>query len=126
MDHICFLHLGDIMEPEECNARIQEGRCKSAPEIVSFICKYVEDFKNAQERSKSGITGHQRRHKDNARWSLPPVGCLKINCNAALDLQAGKAGVGIIISDHEGKLVECAAFTQCVKLCSNAWNDGYF
>lgn len=39
-----------------------------------------------------------------AFWSCPEVGSLKMNADAALDSKIGCAGLGFVIRNHEGKI----------------------
>lgn len=95
------------------NALMEDGKYKTAVESKEFISKYAADFKEAQPVDRRSQNQNPNRDmRSVCRWKPPPFGCLKINCDAALDLRAGKAGVGIIIRNHEGKVVECAAMPQ--------------
>jgi ribonuclease HI len=38
------------------------------------------------------------------KWQNPPVGWLKVNCDAAIDRGGRRMGIGIILRDHEGKV----------------------
>jgi hypothetical protein len=37
-------------------------------------------------------------------WKCPQVGCFKMNCDAALDMEGRRMGMGIILRNHEGKV----------------------
>lgn len=80
---------------------------------MDFVNNYTEEFRRAQSLSR-GTYGRQLPPpvRSNPKWKPPPVGCLKINCDSSLDLHAGKAGVGIIIRDHLGSVLECAALRK--------------
>jgi hypothetical protein len=38
-------------------------------------------------------------------WSAPPLGWVKLNSNAAFQAESAIAAAGIIIGDHEGKVI---------------------
>ncbi|KAL5831886.1 hypothetical protein ACOSQ4_017240 [Xanthoceras sorbifolium] len=55
------------------------------------------------------------RDKPARSWSPPPPGSWKINTDAAVDSARGFIGVGIIICNHLGLLVEGAAFLRGIR-----------
>jgi hypothetical protein len=50
---------------------------------------------------KSG-TGH---------WTKPPVGVIKINWDAAMDLHSSMAGLGTVARDFEGRVLAMSSST---------------
>jgi hypothetical protein len=50
------------------------------------------------------------------KWLKPDQGWVKLNCDGALDIAAGVAGVGIIVRDHPGAFVaaECRKYEHIV------------
>lgn len=103
------------------NALIRGENSRTAQEVIYFVHKYNVDFRRAQASTRSNLgTPPPVVLRSLARWQPPPLGCLKINCDAALDLPACKAGVGVVIRDHLGGVVECAALkTQAMDFVSN-------
>lgn len=94
------------------NARLNGDRCKMPAEIVGFVHSYVEEFSVVHPRPLLHIPTSMQNRRRNLTWELPPPGSFRINCDAALDLQAGRAGVGIILRDHTGRVVEYAALSE--------------
>lgn len=82
--------------------------------------KYRIDYSVAQSCFLKRIgTSYGLRNKIRPKWTPPPPGWLMINCDAALDLHSGRAGVGTICRDEAGKVIECAAWRKAVD-CSVA------
>ncbi|XP_059458381.1 uncharacterized protein LOC132187978 [Corylus avellana] len=46
------------------------------------------------------------------KWTSPPQGLYKINCDAAIDVKNGKMGVGLILRDHDRRVFAAGSFTQ--------------
>lgn len=92
----------------------------SPTEIIDYVHNYRNEYMAAQSCSSRRIrSGFDPRSRSRPKWTLPPSGWLKINCDAALDLQSGRAGVGIICRNEMGVVVECAALRKSVE-CSVA------
>lgn len=68
-------------------------------------------LRRAQDQVEACIKVSQRRigrgEKINTPpivvWQKPPVGCVKLNWDAALDSQRKRMGIGVFVCDHEGK-----------------------
>jgi ribonuclease HI len=71
------------------------------------------------------------------RWTRPPEGLLKANCDGSFFLKSKKGGWGFIIRDHQGKAiivgsgsisavhdVECTEGQACVAALQAASNEG--
>lgn len=93
-------------------AFFRDEKVRSAGEIVEVVSAYVDEFCSAQALCMVQRPPAAAPRRRNPVWKLPPAGWLKINCDASLDLQAANAGVGIVIRDHLGKVVECAALKK--------------
>ncbi|KAH7570019.1 hypothetical protein JRO89_XS05G0033100 [Xanthoceras sorbifolium] len=46
-------------------------------------------------------------------WSPPAAGLWKINTDAALDLDRGLVGIGVVVRDHQGLV--CGSSAQCIR-----------
>ncbi|XP_059446658.1 uncharacterized protein LOC132178227 [Corylus avellana] len=46
------------------------------------------------------------------KWTRPPQGWYKINCDAAVDGKNGRMGVGLILIDHDGGVLATGSFTK--------------
>lgn len=49
------------------------------------------------------------RQSTTAKWIKPPSGWLKMNTDAAIDIQGKKVGLGLVLRDSEGSLVAAVA-----------------
>lgn len=84
-----------------------------AVETIVFVNRFVDEFTKAELLKLGRINSRGlSRGKAPSRWIPPPTGWIKINCDAALDLHSGSAGLGIIIRDEVGRVIECAAIKK--------------
>ncbi|XP_059455066.1 uncharacterized protein LOC132185289 [Corylus avellana] len=68
-------------------------------------------LRRAQDQVEACIKASQRRTRRGEKlntppivvWQKPPVGCVKLNWDAGLDIQRKRTGIGVIVRDHEGK-----------------------
>ena len=75
-----------------------EGQ-KPANILARSVSKYGEDFTQAQQRWYNALS------RPFQRWKPPRPCFVKINFDAALDMEAHKGGLGIVIRDEEGKIM---------------------
>jgi ribonuclease HI len=50
------------------------------------------------------MEGGEPQQGEEICWKCPQVGCFKMNCDAALDMEGRRMGMGIILRNHEGKV----------------------
>ncbi|XP_024178154.1 uncharacterized protein LOC112184104 [Rosa chinensis] len=82
------------------NSRIWEEDCKSAHELVPLTLGWWNDYKAA----------HVHPVRDNGlrvlhKWCKHSFGFIKLNVDAAFNMDTGLAGLGGIFLDHEGSVV---------------------
>lgn len=86
---------------------------RSPEELVAYVHEYRDEYITAQSiQFRGGSSSYCGRNRRCSKWELPPPGWLKINCDAALDLQSGRVGVGVICRNDTGNVVECAALRK--------------
>jgi hypothetical protein len=69
------------------------------------MCKHMEITRQPSMRQNPHI----------AAWRPPPQGTVKINYDAALDIQQGYVEVGIVARDHMGIFLGAQSFVQKFK-----------
>lgn len=73
----------------------------SPEEIVEYVYNYRNEYITSQSRDSRGVgSNFISRSRVRPKWSNPPPGWLKINYDAVLDLQSGRAGVGVICKNE--------------------------
>ena len=70
-----------------------------------------QDDQATTTRHKEVSIGVNMGNSETVYWTKPPIGVIKINWDAALDLQTGLAGLGTIARDHEGRVLAMATST---------------
>ena len=84
------------------NRWIHEGVFTHPNEVARSAIVIVEDFSEAQ----LGMTNRVREKKVRPLlWKKPPVGWVKANCDASLNLAMFRVGLGVAIRDHDGCLI---------------------
>jgi hypothetical protein len=112
------------------NRWIHEGVFTHPNEVARFAAVIVEDFSEAQ----LGVTNRVReKGVRSLLWKKPPVGWVKVNCDAPMNLTLFYVGLGVAIRDHDRCLIaakslsiegavdpgaaEAMAFIHGVSLC---------
>lgn len=103
------------------NSLIRGEKEATPVEIIDFVYRYREEYRSAQGGFllSGNCVNFHGRSRLRPKWNPPPHGWMKINCDAALDLHSGMAGVGIICRNEAGCVIECAALRKSV-VCSVA------
>jgi hypothetical protein len=96
-----------------------------------FICSYMQSLENIRKLDSevvikgklpvgimTPLTPVTRPTVTTERWTVPPLGRLKLNVDGAYVAQTGDAGVGIILRNNEA--VACLAACQSLNFCSSA------
>ncbi|KAL5812601.1 hypothetical protein ACOSQ3_027551 [Xanthoceras sorbifolium] len=76
--------------------------------IVNWSYDFVQQFRTA---NCVGV-GESVRHQ--VRWSAPPINFFKINTDASVCSQNGKAGAGVVIRNHLGKVLASKSIVLAV------------
>lgn len=97
------------------NKLIFYGHFQHPDETYRGALKSLEDYRmwKQMEITRQPSMG-QNPHI--AAWRPPPPGTVKINYDAALDLQQGYVGVGIIARDHMGIFLGARSLVQKFKV----------
>lgn len=72
-------------------------------QLVKRAKEVVEDFNVAEQNNNN--TEQQQQGTNISRWLAPPCDVYKINWDAAIDKLRKLMGVGVIVRDHEGKVM---------------------
>jgi hypothetical protein len=80
------------------NAVVHGGDLSSPTQIVETALSQLENFRKA-ERGRQ-MTRHTALTATHMTWSKPQEGFIKLNWDAAIDIQQQRMGIGIIARDH--------------------------
>jgi hypothetical protein len=78
------------------------GSFSHPTQIVRKAMESIEELKNANARPQvknEDISSHKN-------WIVPAVGHMKINWDATVNKAEGKMGIGVIVRDHVGEVLE--------------------
>jgi ribonuclease HI len=114
------------------NEFMHGGEFRHPTQMVREATNTMEEFKRANQSGGNQTEAPEHRGEEN--WKPPPENTLKINWDAAVDLQKGIIGLGIIVRDGKGDFVvaetkfmrmhaepvvaEILAATQALNLCN--------
>jgi hypothetical protein len=87
---------------QETGCNFLGGSFSHPTQIVRKAMESIEELKNANARPQvenEDISSHKN-------WMLPAVGHIKINWDAAVNKAKGKMGIGVIVRDNEGEVLE--------------------
>ncbi|TYH53639.1 hypothetical protein ES332_D09G113600v1 [Gossypium tomentosum] len=87
------------------NRMVHEGTNQRMGEIVSFIRSYCVKLVSVIPTNNCIVSGIQ------VRWSLPPIGVVKINIDARFRLNQKTAAAGVVVRDENRKIL--GAFNLC-------------
>ncbi|OMO73078.1 reverse transcriptase [Corchorus capsularis] len=87
------------------NALIFEGQIGDPKQVWINVQHEFNEFTSATVTTNSA-GAHMRQR---TTWQPPPVEFIKINCDAAFDLNSGKAGIAAVCRDHSGAIVQGAS-----------------
>ncbi|KAL0427311.1 UNVERIFIED_CONTAM: hypothetical protein Slati_2905900 [Sesamum latifolium] len=79
------------------NKEWSEGTCYKPDQVISFACSYLNSFTEIMASAPNFNTTSV-----SSSWRPPEHGFVKINYDAALFLDTGDFGIGIIARDHNG------------------------
>ena len=82
------------------NQIVFESTCQLPQHIWNFAMGYLRDFK------ENGRNQHKHRTTESRKWEAPPSGVFKINVDGATSKQGRNSGVGVVIRNSEGKIIE--------------------
>lgn len=71
----------------------------------------MEDFKNAHSMLEPLVNTVVEAHT-RVKWCAPPAGCLKANWDVAIDREAGRVGMGVVVRDCEGRVKAAKSLTK--------------
>lgn len=83
----------------EKNQIREEGKRRSAEILARSIRSY------ANEVARTFIAEKQIRMKTKKRWTRPPKGVLKLNCDASFKGETNSGSWGFVIRDHNAEVV---------------------
>ena len=69
----------------------------------------MEEFQNIRLGAHSN---HGKSNEQDRRWEKSPLGWIKVNCDAALDIKQGIMGMGVVLRDHGGMMRVARSVTQ--------------
>lgn len=84
------------------NRWIHDGVFTHPNKVARTAAKVVEDFTVAQLGDANKVREKEVRL---ILWKKPPVGWVKVNCDASLNLAHCRVGLGVAIRDHDGCLI---------------------
>lgn len=88
---------------EHCNKKIFENYNRDPLSIAPFALQLLVQFQGTQVSylELGGVSGLNR-------WIAPPMGCLKLNFDAAIFMEVQAAGIGWVAWDCEGMIVHAS------------------
>lgn len=100
------------------NALVYEQKM---PNHIRAVEKAVSDwmeYRNAQDEARMNRELDGINEVQNSRWIPPKTGRIKVNTDAALAQEEGRAGWGVVARDRAGKILSAWAVPR--KICSEA------
>ena len=91
------------------NRWIHEGLFTHPNEMASVAKRAVEEFQNIRLGAHSNL---DESNEWDQRWENPPLGWIKVNCDAVLDVKQGLMGMGFVLRDHGGMIRVARSITQ--------------
>lgn len=85
----------------------RDENTRTAEEVIHYVNNYIENYLSAQVTTSSHTIPRPLSQRRLSVWKPPPIGCLKLNCDASLDLHTASAGVGFILRNHLGIVIQC-------------------
>ncbi|XVF70058.1 hypothetical protein PTKIN_Ptkin11bG0130700 [Pterospermum kingtungense] len=82
------------------NAAVKNNVVNSATYTANQALTLFKEFKIAQDR------GNRPRRQQDQNWRAPPKGMVKINFDGAVCMRSNTGGIGIVIRDHLGVILE--------------------
>jgi hypothetical protein len=64
------------------------------------------------QANKTEVHQSIERPRESAQWTKPDAGWVKVNMDAAIDKTKGMMGFGIILRDHDGRLVAAKSMVK--------------
>ncbi|KAK3188613.1 hypothetical protein Dsin_028174 [Dipteronia sinensis] len=84
--------------------QLLHNKCGRDPgELVSWVAGLLEEFQGTYKSLLSSLSSDSAVAKEG--WHPPPMGCLKLNTDAAVPPSGNCFGIGAVIRDSEGKVV---------------------
>ncbi|XP_022715266.1 uncharacterized protein LOC111274687 [Durio zibethinus] len=80
------------------NIEIKTRETRKAEDMVAFIRRYLEEYKDAQTHPSSNLK--QVKHS----WTTPENGFVNANFDGTLRTEEGICGIGVVIQDATGKV----------------------
>ncbi|KAL5826304.1 hypothetical protein ACOSQ4_018101 [Xanthoceras sorbifolium] len=91
------------------NREVHVQSSLSIGEVVDWSSAFLSEFQVAAViPSTAAVQDRAARC-----WSPPAAGLWKINTDAALDLDRGLVGIGVVVRDHQGLV--CGSCAQCIR-----------
>ncbi len=87
-----------------CNSIVHGGECTHPYVLVSSAVAFIADYQATLDTQETDEFHALQGRAGQARWTPPPLGFLKINCDAALDSHQGTIGFGFLIRDSSGRV----------------------
>jgi len=81
------------------NAIREEGRGRSGEDLAHAIRSYAYESKIPQQ------TQPPQMMSSKIQWSKPPIGVLKLNCDASVVKETMEGSWGFLIRDHDGDVI---------------------
>lgn len=87
------------------NMFVFQNKFESPRKFMQKEKKIQEDYQNAQ-KPKLDLTSNQvgNQGREDKRWALPRENQLKVNWDAAMNVEANTTSLGMIISDSAGEM----------------------
>ncbi|XP_043714777.1 uncharacterized protein LOC122663141 [Telopea speciosissima] len=102
-----------------CNEAIASGaslqlrKAWTPSEVLQMVDKaYEEFFSSVLKPMDRPINFDRSSPRDCLHWSPPPVGSIKVNCDATLTKDAVKGGLGMVFRDHTRRLLNARSLPQ--------------
>lgn len=95
------------MWKERCRALFDKDSPKPRMVLVKLFRGTCEYWSSKRKNLVGASTPFGR---DRERWAKPAQGYMKINCDAAFDVESGVAGLGIVARDSNGSLTGVTLF----------------
>jgi ribonuclease HI len=82
------------------NNMIFNGKFTSPKVLVKTVVDQLGAFTSATQNVRTQPSGNGREH--HTHWTKPPQGVVKVNWDAAVDINRKRIGFGVIVRNHDG------------------------
>ena len=87
------------------NEKLWRGVTQTPQQCLHLSLSFLKDWTEAQQKKEPGRSGGHCQKE--TRWKLPPLGYAKCNVDAAIFLDMKAFGVGMVLRDDSGRIIDC-------------------